>query len=164
MAEIGFYHLTVRTLEDALPQLLHKALERGWHSVVEVGDRQRLRALDDHLWTFSDSAFLPHGSALGTDDAPDPHPDRQPVWLTEGNERPNGARARFFVGGSFPAAGFDPAPYDRVAILFDGASEAEVARARDAWKALRGSGHPLTYWKQAEAGTWQRAATEQGKP
>lgn len=158
MAEAAFYHLTARSLEEALPQLLARTLERGWRAVVEAGDADRLRALDAHLWTFSDAAFLPHGSALGADGGPDPHPDRQPVWLTlDAADRPNGATVRFFVAGAFPAPGFDAGPYERIAILFDGRDGAEVSRARAAWAALRGTA-ALAYWKQADTGAWQRAA------
>ena len=34
MTEVLFYHLTESRLEDALPALLEKSLERGWRVVV----------------------------------------------------------------------------------------------------------------------------------
>ena len=49
MTEVLFYHLTERTLEEALPGLLEKSLERGWRVVVQAGSRERLEALDGHL-------------------------------------------------------------------------------------------------------------------
>ena len=53
MTEVLFYHLTESTLEDALPGLLEKSLERGWKAVVQTGTEERRDALDAHLWTFA---------------------------------------------------------------------------------------------------------------
>lgn len=41
MSEVLFYHLTESKLEDALPPLLDKSLERGWRVVVQAGDAER---------------------------------------------------------------------------------------------------------------------------
>ena len=35
MADILFYHLTESTLEEALPGLLERSVERGWRAVVQ---------------------------------------------------------------------------------------------------------------------------------
>jgi hypothetical protein len=39
MAEALFYHLTESTLEQALPPLLEKSLQRGWAVVVQTAPR-----------------------------------------------------------------------------------------------------------------------------
>jgi DNA polymerase-3 subunit chi len=85
VAEVLFYHLTESRLEDALPPLLEKSLERGWRVSVHLGSEERCGALDAHLWTFRRRAFLPHGS----DSAP--HAERQPVLLTLSSEAANGS-------------------------------------------------------------------------
>jgi DNA polymerase-3 subunit chi len=64
MAEALFYHLTESTLEEALPPLLEKSLERGWRAVVQVASPERRDALDQHLWTYRDDSFLAHGADL----------------------------------------------------------------------------------------------------
>ncbi len=46
MAEILFYHLTESTLEEALPGLLERSVERGWRAVVQTGTEERRDALD----------------------------------------------------------------------------------------------------------------------
>ena len=51
MAEIWFYHLQSRPLEQVLPTLLERSLARGWKVVVECSSRERLASLDDRLWT-----------------------------------------------------------------------------------------------------------------
>ncbi|MDP2733381.1 MAG: DNA polymerase III subunit chi, partial [Hoeflea sp.] len=52
MAEVLFYHLTESRLEDALPPLLEKSLDRGWLVSVHLCSEERRTALDAHLWTF----------------------------------------------------------------------------------------------------------------
>ena len=63
MTEIWFYHLQCRSLDDVLPGLLERALLRGWRAVVQGASEERIAALDEYLWTYSDESFLPHGSA-----------------------------------------------------------------------------------------------------
>ena len=62
MAEIGFYHLTRSTLEEALPRLLDKAYAAGQRALVRVGSPERVELLDRALWTFARESFLPHGT------------------------------------------------------------------------------------------------------
>ena len=82
MTEALFYHLERQKVEDVLPVLLLRTLERGWKAVVQAGSRERLEAIDSHLWTFDDAAFLPHGTGEDGRDAD------QPVFLTTGSETP----------------------------------------------------------------------------
>ena len=76
MAEVWFYHLEQTSLEQALPELLEKVLARGWKGQVRLRDAARVEALDQHLWTWRDDSFLPHGPAG------EPHAARQPILLT----------------------------------------------------------------------------------
>ena len=62
MPEFWFYQLQKRTLDQALPALVERTLQRGWRAVVQARTPQRLTALDDLLWTYADDSFLPHGS------------------------------------------------------------------------------------------------------
>jgi len=62
MTEVLFYHLKGQTLEQVLPALLQKSLERGWRVVVQGSSDERIDGLDALLWTWRDDAFLPHGT------------------------------------------------------------------------------------------------------
>ena len=69
MPDVLFYHLQRQPLEAVLPTLLQKTRERGWRAVVQATTDERMTALDDHLWTFTDDSFLPTaptGSRTGT--------------------------------------------------------------------------------------------------
>jgi len=150
VAEVLFYHLQRQPLEAVLPTLLEKSLERGWRVVLQTVTDERLSALDDHLWVYSDESFLPHGTDR------EPHAADQPVVLTTSAGNVNGATIRFLVeGADLPE---DLAPYERLVILFDGNDVNALARARDQWRAVKDAGHAATYWQQDAQGRWQRKA------
>jgi DNA polymerase III subunit chi len=149
MTEVLFYHLTESKLEDALPALLEKSVERGWKVVVQTNDEARRDMLDAHLWTFREDSFLPHG----TDAAP--MAEGQPVLLTTAAENGNGATVRFMVDGA-EAPPLDP--YERVVFMFDGYDQQQLEGARAEWKRLKGEGHALTHWQQSPEGRWVKKA------
>lgn len=150
MTEIHFYHLQRQSLEATLPVLLGRARERGWRALVKVESPDRMAALDDHLWSYSDESFLAHG----TDQEPDAA--EQPVLLTLGDANPNGAAMLFLAeGAALPA---ELSGFERVALLLDGRDEDAVASARDSWRRLRESGHAVTYWRQNDEGRWTKGA------
>ncbi len=93
MTEVYFYHLQNQPLEQVLPQLLEKCIERGWRCVVQAATDERVQALDQHLWTWRDDAFLPHGTDKETNAA------EQPMLLTTSGDNANAAKVRFFVEG-----------------------------------------------------------------
>jgi DNA polymerase-3 subunit chi len=146
MSEVWFYHLERTSLEQALPELLEKVLARGWKGQVRLRDAARVEALDQHLWTWRDDSFLPHGPAG------EPHAARQPILLTTDAENVNGAEALLLVDGAEPG---DLAGYERVMVLFDGNDEAALATARAQWSALKARGEDLSYWRQEGRG-WKK--------
>lgn len=150
MTEIRFYHLTNKSLEDVLPVMLERTLVRdGKRAIVRVGSAERVEHLNAHLWTYNDRGFLPHGSKN------DGAAELQPIWLTEGEENPNGAKVLFLADGSASDAVDD---YDLVCTLFDGRDADAVAQARERWRAYQDRDHDLTYWQQTDNGGWQKKA------
>src|SRR3546814_20632906 len=86
MTEVRFYHRTRTPLDQALPKMLERTLERGQRAVVRAGSEARVEALSARLWTYHDRSFLPHGTVK------DGRAERQPVWLTVADdEAPNAA-------------------------------------------------------------------------
>jgi DNA polymerase III subunit chi len=150
MTEILFYHLKGQTLEQVLPALLQKSLERGWRVVVQASSDERVEALDAHLWTWRDDAFLPHGTSRDLEVA------AQPIVLTADGENPNGATVRFLVDGA--NLGADAAGYERIVLLFNGDDPEALEMARARWSEARALGAEVTHWKNNEAGRWERQA------
>ncbi len=152
--EVWFYHLERSALEQTLPTLLERTLDRDWTAVVEAGSEDRVRALDAFLWSYSDDSFLPHG-ALG-----DGEPDEHPILLMTGPGNPASAQVRFCVDGADPAPAIETtqAPYERVIVIFDGNDEDALSRARAQWKAVKASGAAISYWRQTPEGKWEKKA------
>jgi DNA polymerase-3 subunit chi len=133
-----------------LPALLQKSLERGWRVVVEASSDERVEALDAHLWTWRDDAFLPHGTWR------DPEAAEQPIVLTADGENPNGATVRFLVDGA--NLGANAASYERIVLLFNGDDPEALEMARARWSEASAVGAEVTYWKTNEDGRWERQA------
>lgn len=146
-AEVLFYHLERAPLERVLPSLLERTLERGWRAVVQSGSAERLEALDLALWTYNDASFLPHGTTRDGD------PSRQPIYLTTGDETPNGAGVRFLVDGA-EMTQFEG--FVRIVCIFDGHDAEATGKARSQWKAAQAAGCTVTYWRQTESGRWEK--------
>jgi DNA polymerase-3 subunit chi len=149
MTEILFYHLTESKLEEALPPLIDKSVERGWRVAVQTREPARRDALDTHLWTYREESFLPHGTDEGD------FAESQPVLLTASAENANAATVRFVVDGA------EPPPvdaYERIVFMFDGYDQEQLEGARAQWKKLKGEGHKLTYWQQTPEGRWEKKA------
>jgi DNA polymerase IIIc chi subunit len=109
--------------------------------------------LDARLWTWRDDAFLPHGTAaMG-------HAARQPIWLTCGDENPNGAQLLMLVAGA-RAVPAEAAAFERVCLLFEAADAEALAAARDDWRAVTAAGLPARYWAQEAGAGWRRRAPD----
>jgi DNA polymerase-3 subunit chi len=145
--EVWFYHLEQSGLDQVLPELLEKTLQRGWRALVRSSEPDRIEHLDGWLWTYRDDSFLPHAVA------DEPEADRQPILLTTTpDDNPNHADALFLIDG---AQAGSLAGISRCIVLFDGRDEAALASARKRWKEAKAAGSPASYWRQAERG-WEK--------
>jgi DNA polymerase-3 subunit chi len=147
--EVWFYHLERSPLEQVLPELLERTLQRGWKALVRTGQPERVEHLDGWLWSWRDDSFLPHGTA------DEPMADRQPVLLTTALENPNAAEALFLVDGAEPG---DLTPHERCILIFDGRDDAALKAARGRWKTFKDEGLPVSYWKQGAERGWEKVA------
>jgi DNA polymerase-3 subunit chi len=147
--EVWFYHLERSSLDQVLPELLEKTLQKGWRALVRTREPERLEHLDGWLWSWRDDAFLPHGLA------DEPLASRQPVLLTTSADNLNGAQALFLIDG---AEAGDLSPYERCILLFDGRDEDALADARGRWKDFKAAGLPVSYWRQGETRGWEKMA------
>lgn len=148
MTEVWFYHLERTGLDQALPELLEKTLQRGWKAIVRSPAAERIEHLDGWLWSYRDDSFLPHAPAG------EPAAERQPILLTTGFDNPNGADALFLVDGAEPG---ELAGYQRCVVLFDGGDAEQLSVARAQWTKVKGQGFSVSYWKQQARG-WEKQA------
>ncbi|HYA71864.1 MAG TPA: DNA polymerase III subunit chi [Roseiarcus sp.] len=153
MTEFRFYHLERRRIDQALPEILEDALAHGLRAVVQAPSQERVEALNERLWTYADESFLPHGAA-GDGEA-----ESQPIYLTAGEENPNGATLRVLLSGVRAAPLAEAAgqgAYECVILLFDGGDEEAKAEARQQWSLVKAAGAAPSYWREGEDGGWEK--------
>lgn len=144
--EVRFYHLQKVTLAQALPRLLEKIYAKGMKTKVLMQDAEDIKTMDQSLWTYSTSVFLPHGSA------PDSFAQEQPIWLTTGNDNPNDAEVLVVCRGADPGA--DPR-FKIICFIFDGTDPDNLAQARARWLDYQQKDYNLSYWQQNDKGAWE---------
>ena len=149
MSELWFYHLERSSVDEALPELLNKLLARGGRGLIVSADDTRLERLDQHLWTYQDDSFLPHGLSS------QPHADTQPILLSDTGENSNTANMLFCLDGADPG---DIGAFERAIVMFEASDETALARARALWASHRNSDTVLSYWKQNDTGRWEKQA------
>src|SRR5258708_646704 len=140
------------SLDNVLPPLLEKSIERGWRVVVQSTSEERAEALDAHLWTYRDDSFLPHATWRSGD------VQDQPIVLAVAEANPNRANVRFLIdNAALPA---DSEAYDRVVLVFNGDDGDALAAARSAWTDCKTRGLEGTYWQADERGRGLRRDTQ----
>lgn len=153
VVETWFYHCERRAVDQVVSSLLQKTLAKGWRAVVMVPDEEELARVDDMLWTFEETAFLPHGRA----DAPDAA--RQPVLVSlDGEASKNGAQLLLATGGAMPPedGGQTDGGFERAVIVFADDDQHVRAAARQHWKNLRDRKQNVSYWREGKSGSWER--------
>ena len=145
--EVWFYHLERQGLDQVLPTLLERTLQKGWKALVRAPSGDRVEYLDGWLWSSRDDSFLPHAAGAQAGEA-------DPVALVADEANPNRAEALFLVDGAEPGA-LDG--YARCSVIFDGRDEAALQVARAQWRKLKDAGFSAVYWRQGQGG-WEKAA------
>jgi DNA polymerase III subunit chi len=149
VTEIRFYHLEQRRIDQALPPLLERALEEGRRVLVRASSDDMVAALNERLWTYDESSFLPHGAAGDGD------PMEQPIFLTGEVENRNAATMLVRLSGAEVGAADDA--FDLVVLLFEGRDETALAHARAEWRRLKDEGRTISYWRESDEGGWEWA-------
>ena len=142
--QVDFYQLAGTPIEKTVPQLAAKTLENSEKMLIIAEEDAMLSSLDEALWTYEATAFLPHGKAT------DAGPETQPVLLSASPTASNGARFALIADGKWRD---EMLAFDRVFYLFD---DDHIGEARKAWKAPshKDDVEPR-YWKQ-DGGRWRQ--------
>lgn len=151
MSRIDFYHLQKSSIENILPKLLEKGYATGKKIVLKIGSEERIDFINNSLWTYDETSFLPHGSKK------DGNAEHQPIWLTSDDDNPNGALLLFLIDDAYTDIE-NVSKYERIFLIFDGNNEISLQKARDFWKQLKSNGKDCFYWQQDEKGAWIQKA------
>ena len=93
MSEIFFYKLKNSSSELFLTSLIEKSLDNNWNSVVLFDSIERMEEINDLLWSYKDTSFLPHCSEN------DENSKFHRVYLTCKEENPNDSKVIFSIDG-----------------------------------------------------------------
>ena len=146
--EYWFYHLEASPVEAVLPNLLEKTLDRGWRALVRL-PKSEMKAMDEHLWTFRDESFLPHGRE------DEPMAAYQPVVLSDALTSADGFDAVFLTAQERVA---DMADAKRCLVMINGRSAEDTQACRTYFKELKDAGEDVSYWQQSRGGRWEKKA------
>src|ERR1700683_1980299 len=146
MPEFRFHHLERRRVNQALADLLERALADGRRVAVQARSPEEVEALNERLWTYAEESFLPHGTRR------DGEPETQPIYLTDGGENLNHAAARVLLSGVEAAPLVPVEDCEGVLLLSDGRAEEAKAEAPRQWTLIKAAGAPLSYWREGDDG------------
>ncbi len=145
MATVNFYCLTSLPVEKVLPAVLEKVLAGGHRALVLTSSEQRTKTIDDVLWTYSQSKFLPHGTA--NDNLPHEHP----IFIANKEVSSNEPDVLVLVESfSVPKNN----NYSRYVVMVDTHKPQELDQAKTLWKHFETSNNQITCWRQDDAGKW----------
>ncbi|AGA64238.1 DNA polymerase III chi subunit [Liberibacter crescens BT-1] len=152
MPEIFFYQLSGWTLEDSLPPLLEEILKKDQKVIIQCGSEKKRDQLNEHLWTWSEDSFLPHGIDVGEEAS---FASRQPVLLTVFCDNPNNAHVRILIDNAFVNIE-TVLSYESVIIMFDDYDKNQLETARSEWKNLKAQGYKLSHFQKNKTGLWEK--------
>ena len=135
--QANFRNLAGRPLELLVAHLAAEYLDMGTKVLIRAPTAERIKALDQALWTFDPASFLPHG----TEEAG--RAEGQPVLLTTGEGNPNGATALLLVDHT--VAPDDP-DWHSVDYIFERNDPTAREAARQQWRIWKEQGHEPVYW------------------
>lgn len=142
--QVDFYQLAGTPVEAVVPQLAAKVLEKGERLLIVAGDARLRGLLDEALWTYDPTSFLPHGQS---DDGAHGNQD---ILLSAEADAANAAKYIMLADGEWREAALN---FDRAFYLFDAE---RLDDARNAWRSLSDMDDvEPRYWKQ-DNGRWRQ--------
>lgn len=145
--ELSFYHLTLSTLESALPKLLEKIYNSKKPALVFSEDLEKLKKFDHLLWTYSSKTFIPHATCF------DPFPEHQPVLFSNKISIHDYNKVLVILDDKLPEAWIH---FEKILYMFDGENEKELSQAKSILEDLN-KNHKNTninYWQQNHKLGW----------
>jgi DNA polymerase III subunit chi len=140
MPQVSFYQTTHSLLFKTAAQLLEKCYDNNLKTVLIIEGRQ-IEEIDKFLWTYSKKGFLPHGTKN------DPLPEKQPIYISDLIENPNGATVLMLVN---PVSIDLKQDFQRVIIIHD----EKQSSISDIRTQLTKSGATCASYKQNLSGSW----------
>ncbi|MCP4354978.1 MAG: DNA polymerase III subunit chi [Proteobacteria bacterium] len=150
MTKIDFYVSSSGSsdgLYSLLPSLLEKIIQKKHKVLISCNTEQIVKRVDDLLWNYNGSKFLPHGT--NTED----NTQDQPILITSEPENLNNADVLISFSGK-QVSGFSS--FLRVFDIFENSPE-QLESGRGRWKDYKDKGYELSYFTSKD-GHWAKQA------
>lgn len=146
--EINFYQLDDAAMAHFLAIMLGKLYQEQSERMLFFSlDEALLVELDEVVWSFSKTRFIPHATIH------DRLPERQPILLTDQEQNLNTATILLTTGGNTDAF---LQQFSKVLYIFANKDPQGLETARQAWKHYKELDYALKYFYQTPAGGWQQ--------
>ena len=145
MTEIFFYKLKNTSIDLFLISLIEKSISKNWNSLVLLDNTERMEEINDLLWTFSDTSFIPHGSQS------DSSPDKQNVYLTCNEENLNNSNIIFSIDGIIVN---EPDNWNRCIYIFNEQNLKVTDELESYKRKVKDFGYTLKSFEQDNNGKW----------
>ncbi len=109
MSEVIIYKLTNNPWKKVFPKLLEGVLNKG-NRIHVYCNNESIAEIDDLLWSYEQLSFLPHATA------DDPHPEDQPIILSNKPFSKNGAKVLAIANDIIPENHHE---FDKILCVFD---------------------------------------------
>ena len=145
MTEIFFYKLKNTSIDLFLISLIEKSISKNWNSLVLLDNTERMEEINDLLWTFNDTSFIPHGSQS------DLSPDKQNVYLTCNEENLNNSNIIFSIDGIIIN---EPGNWNRCIYIFNEQNLKVTDELESYKRKVKDFGYTLKSFEQDNNGKW----------
>ncbi|MEC7380952.1 MAG: DNA polymerase III subunit chi [Pseudomonadota bacterium] len=148
MPEFIFYKTAPLEVEKTLYSLVDKALRKEFNSILIFEDEEKLRLVDEFLWTYKQDSFLPHlkiGDALDTE-------LNIPIYLTTKDENPFNARIFFSIDGYIPEKVDE---FDRLVFIVDSNDRFLNDKYKNYYLEIKSDFKDIVFYKKSEDGLWK---------
>jgi DNA polymerase III subunit chi len=144
MTEAVIYKLTNNPWKKVFPKLLEGVVSKG-NKVHVLCAAEKIKEIDDVLWTYEQLAFLPHGTSE------DSHVENQPIILSSKPQALNGAKILAITNDNIPE---NYKEYDKILFVFDASQHQSIPNVV---KQLEEYGIKKSYFIQNAQGAWDKA-------
>ena len=145
MGRVDFYHLKNAKIYFAVGKLIEKVIDQKERVLVRTDSQIVSEEIDEFLWSYDLSNFLPHGK-LG-----DPNSKYNPIHITNEEDNPNNANILFIISTSKLSVA-EIVKFKRTFILFSDGDLNFFEPARQIWKELGHLEINRNYWAQEKSG------------
>lgn len=144
MANFSFYHISTTSFEKAICTLIEKCYKTGLKTFVKFKDKDLMNRINDYLWVFSQSSFVPHSTIY------EEKTDIQPVLLSDSDELLNSPENLVLIGCDHKYA----ANFSRILVIFNDEDSELKNFSRSLYSKYKNENNDLLYYKQDLKGDW----------